>query len=108
MFGININLIIYFIIFLIVSYGAYTLYGTITDNARLNAIVIQQEAALKNQQKTIELQKQTEQIKNDIILERDKNIDELNTRLQDIASDLGKDSTDQAPESIKELFRRLK
>lgn len=56
----------------------------------------------------IELQKQSEEIASDVLTERDHSIDELRDRKDQIVSDdLGSDLKDQAPESIKELIRRM-
>jgi cell division protein FtsL len=108
MFGININLVIYALIFVICSYGAYTIYNLISDSAKKDAVIEQQQQALENNKQVIDSMTNAAKIKDALIADRDKQLEELDSKLENLTNNLGTDSGDAAAPSLKELFRRLK
>ena len=103
----NIRPILYAIVALVVAYMAYKLYDVIRENGANQVVIEQMDSAIKSQKKVIDQLTQDKKLQEDVILERDKELEDLNTRLDKIIDDLGVDEDDAAAESLKELFRRL-
>lgn len=103
----NIRPILYAIVALVVAYMAYKLYDVIRENGANQVVIEQMDSAIKSQKKVIDQLTQDKKLQEDVILERDQELEDLNTRLDKIIDDLGVDEDDAAAESLKELFRRL-
>lgn len=85
----------------------YKLYDIVQTNGELRSILSVQEETIKNKNEQIDTLEKTIKLNEDIIEEKEKDIETLSNALENITKDLGDDSNDAAPDSIKELFRRL-
>jgi len=91
----------------VVSFGGMKMYNTIKDNGRYETVIESQRDTIKNKQEQIEGLKDQIELQDKFIDIRDKDIKDLETRLEGITENLGADKDDQAPEALKEYFRRL-
>ncbi|PCJ96743.1 MAG: hypothetical protein COA52_00620 [Hyphomicrobiales bacterium] len=100
-----------------IMYGAIALFIAVTflkfislieENAKKDFVLETQKISLEEKDKAITILKDTIQLNDDILTKRDGEIKLLEEELFDVTNNLGTDSTDEAAESLKEIFRRLK
>ena len=103
----NFKYIMYAVVALAIVMLAYKLYDTIRENGANKIVIEQQEAAIRAQKQFIDNLNKDIKLKEDVIQERDDELQALNERLENITDNLGVDEGDDAAESLKELFRRL-
>lgn len=85
----------------------YKLMSALEDRGRLEIIAENLKTQLKDKQESIQYLETIVGLNNEIIKSRDQKIEELNEKSEDTTKNLGTDSGDQAPESLKELIKRL-
>lgn len=107
MFGIPIKFIIYFGAAAMAVLFVWKIYGVILDNGKKDIIIQSQTEQIKTLKDSIKLRNDLDKLKDDAINQRDEEIAKLENQLDSVTVDLPQDSADQAPESIKEVFRRL-
>lgn len=111
----NWKAILFGIAFLAASFFLWNVYNIITENAtnkvlieqyRKNELVLLQ--TIQSKDLMIALKDKVISITNDTIVKRDSEIDKLNITFEGIVNpSLGTDLYDPAPESLKELMRRI-
>lgn len=113
--GGRLNLLLYSV--LLGSVGALGIYLFIYINeAAENKILVQElrkdivflEQELDAKDRVIEIQEENILIINEVLDERDDEIQFLKVEFDKLRMNLGEDASDSAPESLKELIRRLK
>ena len=103
----KIKLILFSLIGIGIVVFGLKIYFSIVENVE-NRIKIQQlEQSVKDKDRFIELQNNEIKLKEMILLQRDKIIEELEKKYEDITNDLGDDENELAPKSIQELMQRL-
>jgi hypothetical protein len=103
----TIKWILGFIVVLLVLYSGWSLKNIIEENATNRFIINQKTDEISNLNEVISKLKKFDELKTNILEEKNKELEELEQSLFNITNDLGDDSKEAAPESIKELFRRL-
>jgi uncharacterized phage infection (PIP) family protein YhgE len=93
---------------LIICGLSFGLYKSVKSNGALQVQITQVEDANKLLKENSEKLKKTINLMDQTIQDRDKQVTSLENKYNNITDNLGKDSDDQAPESTKELFRRLR
>ena len=104
----NVKWIVIGMLVVALSSASYKMYREIQQNAAYSIQLSVLKDALKDQQKVIRELEMDARLVQDILSSRDVKIDNLNKELHNLTNNLGPDQGDQAPESIKELIRRLK
>lgn len=112
MFGLGISTSIKYsaiiLVCLTLAGGAYYISNLISENARMKNAVVQLEQAVADKEILIRLQNADAALKDKVLIENQKRIEELNSELETLQEDLGEDVDSQAADSLKEYIRRLK
>lgn len=88
--------------------GGFVKYTAMVKELERSRITIAQlENNIVEKEATIEFEKNKANVLQDLINSRDTELNQLRERLDGITDDLPSDSTDVAPESIRETLRRL-
>ena len=104
----NAKLFIYGAILVSVLTVGWKFVSVIQENAVKDAAIEIQRVSLEEKDKAIQSLEDLIKLNEEILEERDIELEDLANQLEGLTENLGDDSEDQAPESIKELFRRLK
>lgn len=91
-----------------IALGAIKVKNLIEANAQHKFTIQQLELDVQNKNSVIDLLKKQAALTEQIILDRDAIIDAIEETTSRVTEDLPEDEGDQAPESSKELIRRLK
>ena len=105
--SLGVKIIAYAIIALIIGGSAWKLYNTIKENGQYEIMLQTQIDALENKNKQIELLEKQIEIQDKFVQQRDEQLQEMENKLNDMLNDLGPGASDQAPDSLKEYFKRL-
>lgn len=103
----NINIILIVGGVLLGSIFLYKVYTVIEHNGEMKSIIAVQEETIKNKNNQIDSLRKINALNEQIIVEKDKEVEDLESQLDGITKELGSDANDLAPEAIRELFRRL-
>lgn len=106
-FKSHFKVIGYVIIAFMIASAGWKLYSIVEISGQYKAIIATQEAALKVKENRIQALEQVVKITNEIIVDRDKQVEDLEKKIDGITTGLGGDADDQAADSLKEYFRRL-
>lgn len=107
-FKANIKWVVIGICALLGAYFLNSVYNTILENGQYRIHVEEQQKTIANKDKII---KKLEQDKVDVeraLRERDAKLQEFELKMEGLTTNLGPNADDQAPEALKEYFRRLK
>lgn len=107
-FSSNIKWVVIGLGIIALSGMGYKLYNTIKENGSYQVQLDVLNKSLQNQQKIVKELEMDARLVQDTIATRDNKIEELDKQLYNLTNDLGPTASDAAPESIKELIRRLK
>jgi uncharacterized membrane protein YhiD involved in acid resistance len=102
-----IKYIAYIVIAVVIFIILWVLFSTIKENGEKDSIIESQSVIIETQRQTIVRTELINNLKDQHIAIRDQELKVLEETLENVTVDLGEDSKDQAPKSIKELFRRL-
>lgn len=86
----------------------YKFYGVIKENGENRIIIENLEQNVERQKQALQKMELIIKLNEQSLILRDKQVEKLEKELENATVDLGEDSTDAAPDSIKELFRRLR
>lgn len=86
----------------------WKLYAIVVENGIKDGIIATQKATIQSQNETINNMEIVIHLNNVIIKERDSRLQELETLMDGVTTNLGTGSEDLAPESLRELLRRIK
>lgn len=103
----NIKWILGSIAAILIIFTLWNVKNVIEENATNRFTIQQKNSEIENLNEVITKLKAFDALKTSILEEKNKELEELEQSLFNITNDLGDDSEDPAPESIKELFRRL-
>lgn len=98
------------IIGLITLAAAYFMYDYISMSKEISSLTTQveiQQKTIESKNKEIKIMENLNETAEAAIHNRDLKIKELNDKFDGLTADLGPDIDKDAPESLKELFRRL-
>lgn len=104
-FWSNFKLISYVIIASILALAGWKLYSVIESNGKYKIIIEQQEEEIKIKNNQIDNLRDIMKLTSDIINERDQELNSLTKKNN--TNNLGPDSSDSAPLSLKNYFKRL-
>ena len=99
--------IAYIVVALVIFIILWVLYSTIKENGEKDIIIETQTGVIETQKLTITRMELINDLKDQHIAIRDAEAKNLEDKLDNITNNLGDDSLSSAPESLKELFRRL-
>lgn len=103
----NFKAISYVVIAIIIASVSYKLYSIIDENGQYKAQIALLEYNIKTKDNQIDSLREAFKLTNELVTERDKELKDLIEKMKDNLINLGDDADDQAPESLKEYFRRL-
>lgn len=103
----NFKAISYVVIAIIIASATYKLYSIIDQNGQYKASITILEENIKLKDNQIDSLREAFKLTNELVTERDKELKDLIEKMRDNLTNLGVDADDQAPESLKEYFRRL-
>lgn len=89
------------------SFVLYKGYSIIQQNGEYKSVIATQNETIKNQTDTIEKLKVDVILRENIIAARDVQVEQLRQDLDGLTDDLGEGSDDLAPQSLREVLRRL-
>lgn len=90
------------------SFAVNSWYDTVQENAVLEMKNSQLRQDIKDKDEFIRLTELVTRLKDEIIVERDKTLDELERQVDALTEGLPENPNDTVPESTKELIKRLK
>lgn len=93
---------------LLLVFVGYKGYKIVEENAKAQLTIETQQETIKNKNEQIIRLNKDIVLREEVISNRDVQLQILNGELANITNELGNDANDNAPESLKELFRRLK
>lgn len=103
----NLKPISYIVIAIMTGFVLWGLHTTIKDNGRYEGIIESQKLIIQDQTLQIETLGKIIDLTNNIIIERDNELDKLEEQMQGLTDDLGEGSGDLAPSTQREYFKRL-
>lgn len=105
--GQNVKFIVYFLIASMVAGAAWKLYSVIEENGRYEAqiMILEHNNKVKNDQ--IDALRESFRLANELVVERDKELEKLAEDMKGMTDNLGVGADDQAADSLKEYFKRL-
>jgi hypothetical protein len=103
----NIKWIVIGLCVIMASITLNKLYNMVLENGQYRIHVEEQQKTIANKDNIIRKLEQDKLDVQIILMDRDAKVKELELQMDGITVDLGSDANDQAPEAIKEFFRRL-
>lgn len=104
----NMKWVAIIVVVLAAGLGLYKYNRLVSDNALLKYENVQLARSIKEKDATITFERNLRVKIDEAIQEQNQKLDQLSNRFENITVDLGPDSGDQAPDSLKELLRRIR
>lgn len=103
----NLKVIIYFLIASMIATAGWKLYSVIEQNGLYKSHIAILEHNNKVKDSQIDALRESFRLANELVVDRDRELRELEEKMKGNTDNLGSDADDQAAESLKEYFKRL-
>lgn len=92
---------------IVIAFGAWRYTKLVENYAQAQYTIEQQEQIIKDKEKALQLERDINTIAISALEQQAKEMAELESQLKDITNNLGDDAGNLAPDSIRELLKRL-